>query len=563
MFQRLTKLNGGVFFALALLAVAAVAVACGDDDDEGGPGEPSGEARQGGEITVQYFEFQSFDPHFSSFAQDIGHQTFVFRGLYKLDENNQPVPEMAADLPEISEDGKTYTIKLKEGLLWSDGDDLKAEDFVAGIERTCNPDNAGEYQYVLSNVVGCDEYYAATDASEEEKARLREQLGVRALDDHTIEIQLEQPQPTFTIILSMWVAWPVPVHIVPSGSDPWPDDPTKLAFNGPFVVSEYVPKERMVFTRNPNYAGQPAYLDKITFRYIEDNAQSNNAFRSGELDMAVADATNLRAIQQEFQEELVSYVTPTTIGLEMQLAKEPLDDLNVRLALSRAIDRETLANEVLQGAVIPTTTWVPPDIIGVEGPDVFADQIGFNPEKAREALAEAGYPNGEGFPKLSILIRDSAGNRAMAEFLQAQFKEILNIDTEIEIVDAPTRSKRFTEGQFELFPGGWHQDYPDPENWIVGLFDTGGTLNNYNCSDPEIDDLIERAKFNPNDEERRELYRQANELISTRICGVAPMYHSAAHILVNPKLHGPRELAGSNDRVLAGDWAPELWWLEQ
>ncbi len=554
---------------LGMFAVAAVvfaAAACGDDDEEGeGPSGEAGQPRQGGEIVVQYLEFQSFDPHYSSFAQDIGHQTFVFRGLYKLNKDNEPVPEMAADMPQISADGKTYTVKIKPGLKWSDGDDLKAEDFVAGIERTCNPDNAGEYQYILSNIVGCDDYYAATDKSASEKAALREKLGVRAIDDTTIEFKLQQPQPTFTTILTMWMTWPVPVHIVPDGSTPWPEDPTKLAFNGPFVVSEYVPKERMVFTRNPNYAGQPAYLDKITFRYIEDNVQSNNAFRAGELHMALADATNLKSLQQEFPDKLLSYVTPTTIGLEMQLKKKPLDNLNVRLALSRAIDRKALAENVLQGAVTPTTTWVPPEVLGLDpnATDIFEEQIGFNPEKAKEALAAAGYPNGQGFPTLSILIRDSAGARATAEFLKEQFKTILNIDVNIEIVDAPTRSKRFTEGQFELFPGGWHQDYPDPENWIIGLFDTGGTLNNYNCSDPEIDALIEQARYNTNDRERREQYRKVNELISTRICGVAPMYHSLNHVLIDPRLKGVRENATSQDRVLAGDWAPELWWLSE
>ncbi|GBD22868.1 Oligopeptide-binding protein OppA [bacterium HR29] len=559
------KFNWRALLGLFALAAVVLAAACGDDEEGGGPGGEAEQPRQGGEIVVQYLEFQSFDPHFSSFAQDIGHQTFVFRGLYKLNKDNEPVPEMAADMPQISADGKTYTVKIKPGLKWSDGDDLKAEDFVAGIERTCNPDNAGEYQYLLSNIVGCDDYYAATDKSAAEKAALRAKLGVRAIDDTTIEFKLQQPQPTFTTILTMWMTWPVPIHIVPDGSTPWPEDPTKLAFNGPFVVSEYVPKERMVFTRNPNYAGQPAYLDKITFRYIEDNVQSNNAFRAGELHMALADATNLKALQQEFPDKLLSYVTPTTIGLEMQLKKKPLDNLNVRLALSRAIDRKALAENVLQGAVTPTTTWVPPEVLGLDpnATDLFEEQIGFNPEKAKEALAAAGYPNGQGFPTLSILIRDSAGARATAEFLKEQFKTILNIDVNIEIVDAPTRSKRFTEGQFELFPGGWHQDYPDPENWIIGLFDTGGTLNNYNCSDPEIDDLISKARYNTNDQERREQYKKVNELISTRICGVAPMYHSLNHVLIDPRLKGVRENATSQDRVLAGDWAPELWWLSE
>src|SRR5690606_6016292 len=148
-----------------------------------------------------------------------------------------------------------------------------------------------------------------------------------------------------------------------------------------------------------------------------------------------------------------------------------LSNFDVRLALSRAIDRETLNTVVLQGAHVPTTTWVPPGTSGLE-PDAFADAIGFNPEEAAAALERAGYPGGEGFPTLTILLRDTPSNTAMAGFLQASFSDHLGIDVDIQIVDAPTLSQRFTDEQFELFPGGWSQDYPDAENWIIGQFDS-------------------------------------------------------------------------------------------
>lgn len=147
-----------MLLAFAVFAMTAFAAACGDDDDDpddGGDGPTStsttggGDAKEGGEITIQYLEHASFDPHYSSFAQDIGVQGMVFRGLYALDVKNVPQPLMAADMPEISSDGKTYTIEIQDDLEWSDGEPLKAKDFVAGFIRTCNPDNAGEYQYIL------------------------------------------------------------------------------------------------------------------------------------------------------------------------------------------------------------------------------------------------------------------------------------------------------------------------------------------------------------------------------------------------------------------------------
>jgi ABC-type oligopeptide transport system substrate-binding subunit len=560
-----------MLFSILTIFALTFAVACGDDDDDDDDGDPTAtspadEDKMGGEITVHYVEFDSFDPHFSSFSQSIGHQGMVFRGLYKLDTENAPVPEMAAEAPAISSDGLTYTVKLQDGLTWSDGDDLLAEDFVLGMQRTCHFAIGGQYQYVLSNVVGCDELYDAEaneGKSEAEIAALTEAVGARAVDDTTVEFTLEAPQPTFTILLSMWPTWPVPAHIVPGAGDEWPTDPTTLAFNGPFVVDSYTPGVEMVFARNDNYAGgHLAYLDRVTFRYIEDTAQANNAYRSGELQMAVADTSNLTGLQSEFPDNLLSQPSASTIGLEMNMDNEFLADPLVREAFSRSIDRETMASVVLQGAHIPTTSWVPPDIIG-QGvtTDSFADQIGYDPERAAAALEEAGYPNGEGLPVFSYVLRDTPSGIAISEFLQAEW-EALGIEIDIQIVDAPTRSQRFTNEDFDLFPGGWIQDYPDPENWIIGLYDTDGGLNHYNCSDPEIDALIEQAQFNTNNEERLSQYAEINELISAGLCGIAVWYHQGNHYLIADELGGAREFSTSQNRVLAGDWAAEEWFLQ-
>jgi oligopeptide transport system substrate-binding protein len=571
------KLRWWTLLSVLVIAFVALAAACGDDDDDdggddGGDATPTtaggdngfDESKMGGEVTIQALEFQSFDPHFSSFSQDLMHLKQVFRGLYKLDIENNPIPEMADGAPSISEDGKTYTITLKDGIVWSDGTPITAADFVLGIQRTCNYVNAGGYQYVISNIVGCDDYYDAANAdkTEAEVEALREAVGATAIDDKTFEITLNSAQPTFTLILTMWPTWPIPSHVFSDPGGEWPA-PTDLVFNGPFKVESYAAGESMVFVRNEDYkGGHLAYLDKVTFRYIEDTATANNAYRNGEVLMALADTTNFEGLKTEFPEELFSQVSAVTIGLQMQMEVPPLDNKDVRLALSRAIDRDTLNSVVLQNANFPTTTWVPADVAGI-AQDTFDDTVGFNPEEAKKHLEAAGYPNGEGFPELGILIRDTPGNKATAEFLQSQFKEILNINVTVEIVDAPTRSQRFTDEDFELFPGGWGQDYPDPENWIVGLFDTGGGLNHYNCSMPEIDSLIEAAKFNPNNEERKEQYRQVNALIVENACGIAPMYHRANNYLISAELGGAREFSTSNDFVLAADWISEEWYLKK
>jgi len=551
----------------AILLLAAFA-ACGDDDEDGSPdGEPQaggGERIDGGELTVQSFEFSTLDPHVSSAYQDLSLHRMLWRGLYTLDKDNIPQPAMAAAKPEVSEDGLTFTITLREDLKWSDGDDLTADDFVAGIHRTCNPDNAGEYEYVLANLAGCDAHYT----NEAFDAALEEEIGVRAIDTATIEFSLIEPQPTFPIILSLYMTFPSPVHLLPNSSDPWPsgpDAPGELAYNGPYILTGYQPGDSVTLGSNPEWAapaGVSPTLDQITIKFIDDLAQATNAYRTDEILSTGVDATQLETIVAEFGDEYFKWISPTTIALGLQMEKPPLDQLEVRLALSQAIDREALNRVVFQGGNEPTTSWIP-EVTGGHAPAEFGDIIGFDPAKAKENLETAGFPDGAGFPELTILAIDLPESEDTAEFLQQAFKTHLNIDVQIETVDAPTQFDRYVAEQFDLIDAGWLQDYPDPENWVLGQFEGTGSANHYNCADPDIDALVQDARFNADDAERRGQYKEINELISTSLCGVIPHRHSNNHWLIKPNVVGMRENLSGQDFTIAGDWAAEYWGLSE
>lgn len=556
-----------LFSVLVVFAISLLVAACGDDDDDGGgDATPSGGTpKRGGEITIVYPEPESFDPHYSAFAQDIGVQRMVWRGLYKLNLENQAEPELASALPEISSDGKTYTVKLKSGLKWSDGEPLTAKDVVAGIQRTCDPDNAGNYKDTIGNIVGCDEFYAAADKSQAEKDSLRNAVGVKALDDTTIEIKLENAQPTFTLVLSLWMTFPLPSHIVQTSSAPWPDV-TELVYSGPYKIQEYKAQDQAVLVRNDNFHGTPAHIDKITMKYIDQLDVAENAYRANQIDITRVNLTNLTAVKADpvLGKEYLQVPGVTTRAVHMNLTKAPLDNPKVRLALSQATDRETLNRVAFQEAYIPSTTWMPPVVAGGGVTETSFDSVvGFNPEQAKKTLADAGYPNGQGFPRLTITVNDVPDRKATAEFLKEQWKQLLNIDIEIEVVDSRTRAEKFTSEDYELFPGGWTQDYPDPENWVAGLFNSDGANNHYNSNNKELDDLFEKASFNTNDEERREQYRKINELLSKDPLLAGPvLYQESFNYIVKSRLHGPKENAGPSDAFLAGDWNIEAWWVE-
>lgn len=563
-----------VLLALAVFALLAVSVACGDDDDdEGGStgagntpgtsGQASGQPKRGGEITIQHRPFGSFDPHFTAFGRDISQQGMVFRGLYKLDREDRLQPELAAALPQISSDGKTYTVKLKSGLKWSDGQPLTAKDVVAGFQRTCNPKVAGQYSANLFNIVGCRDYYTSEAKSASEQDALLKSLGVREVDELTTEIKLLQPQASFAIQLALWFSWPVPSHVVTSPGADWPTDPTKLVFSGPFKVTSFKEKESMVLERNENYGGAHlAYLDRITIRYIENLETANNAYRSGELVHTRANDTALDVVRADakLSKELYAASTsPSTQGLTMYIGAPPLDNAKLRLALSQATDRETLNKVVLKDAHIPTTTWIPVSLIG-EKENPFQSSIGFDPEKAKKNFADSGAPKDL---KLKISIIDTPAQKGVAAFLQEQWKKHLGITLEIEVLDSPSLQKLFQDEKYQIVLQGWTQDFPDAENWVDGLYNSDGPNNHYGCANPRIDELLEKARTNLNDAERRNQYKEINRLIAEEICGVAPLYHQRVFYLTSPQLKGPRENATSQDRYLAGDWAVEEWWLDR
>ncbi|MGD9933208.1 MAG: peptide ABC transporter substrate-binding protein [Dehalococcoidia bacterium] len=550
---------------ISLFAVLSVAVACGDDDDDdGGGGGGGAAAAKGGTITIGAKQFETWDPHFSDFAQDIAHYFKVWRGMYELDLDNKPVAAMADGAPTVSSDGKTYTIKLQKDLKWSDGEPLTAKDFVLGIQRTCNPDNAGHYQYILTAIVGCDDYYAATEASDAEKDTLLKALGVTAKDDLTVEIKLSAAQPTFPILLALWPTFPIPSHKVASPNAAWPG-PMENVYNGPFMPSAYTEKSSMELIPNPNWAGdQKPNLDKIVLKYVDDDSVLNNAFRTNEVQATLANKAELDKLKTEFgqDKQLFLYPATRTIGIEFNMKDATLSKPEVRLALSQATDRATMMTVVFQNGNTATTSWVPPQRNALKGGE-YDQYLAFDVTKAKENLKKAGYENGAGFPSITLLQTDSQTNKLAGEFLQAEWKKHLGIEIKLEFVDSKTRSARFNATDFQLVLGGWQEDYPDPENWFIGLWETDGSINKTKTSIKALDDLIAGAKFNTNDEARRKAYRDAEKVLLEQASGIAPIYHTLAAFIVKDTITGMVEWKRPGDTFVPGDWNPEYWGLKK
>ncbi len=405
----MTKLKWRALLSVfAILAILMIAVACGDDDSStntpanGASPSASGSttAKASGTITIAGLQFETWDPHFSDFAQDISHFYMVWRGLYEFDLNSKPIPSMADGNPVVSDGGKTYTIKLKKDLKWSDGTPITADDFVAGLQRTCNPDNAGHYEYIMVAVVGCDAYYTSNGdpkatppkpaASDAEKEALRAKVGVRAVDASTVEYKLTDAQPTFPILLAMWPTFPLNSTKIKATDKAWPG-PLENSYNGPFMPSAYTEKDHLDLVPNPNWAGaQKAQVTKITIRYIDDISVANNAYRNGEIDATAVNLPDLATVQKDptLSKELVEYPATRTIGLEFNLTDPVMAKKEVRVALSMAVDRDQLNKVANQGANVPSTSWMPPPRSGLTA-GTYDSLLGFDVTKAKAQLSSA------------------------------------------------------------------------------------------------------------------------------------------------------------------------------
>jgi oligopeptide transport system substrate-binding protein len=526
---------------LALLAVAILGMAaCGGGKDEGNAVPQVLRARIAGDP-------ETLDPQKGGFATDISIMRQLFRGLVYFDQDLNVVAAAAEGVPSfenggISEDGLTYTFKLREGLAWSDGSPLTAHDWEYSLKRFLDPNLGGNqyYQSFYYVIQGAQEYNTALGTPDEprtptvgELAKLRENVGVNAVDDRTLEIRLKTASNTFLYLMSLWPGYPVKHEVIDSLGDAW-IEAGSLVSNGPFMLTEWDHDQRLVLERNPHYWGPEAGLERLELLVVPDETAAFQAYQNGEIDFTAAPPAELATLKTnpEFHAE----AQLSTFGLLFNIAQKPFDDPVVRKAFARAIDRQAYIDLVVQGFGMPTTGWIPP---GTPGFDPEAGQaISFDPEAARSLLADAGYPEGRDFPTIVLTTVSEDIGRLSAEFVQEQIKQNLGVNVEIEALDPPSFQMRFGTGEFQMTFLGWNADYPHPENWIRDLFHTGASANIAGYSNTRVDELIDQASAEKDPLAAVELYKEAQRIILDEDSVLAPIYHGISAFVVKPYVRG-------------------------
>ncbi len=538
--------------ALAGLLFAA----CGKDSNKSGggaqvqPGAPADAAPADQQILRLRLagEPKTIDPHLTNFADETTLTKPLFSGLFTFNEELKVVANMAAEMPTvdnggISKDALTYTIKMRKDGKWSDGKQVTAQDFAYSMKRAMDPKLAGPYASFYFAIKGAEAYNTALgtkdapkNPSDSDLAKLRDAVGVSAKDDYTVVYTLAEPSPSFLSVLALWAAFPVRQDIVEKFGDKWTEAGNHVS-NGAFMLKEWKHGESITFVPNPYWFGGKAKLSQLIVRFMDNDAAAYAAYLNGELEMTTIPPANRKDVQSPanpLNKELVRKNELTTFALMMNNKIAPFDNVKVRQAFSLAMDRKGYVDVVLVGVGQPTTTWIPSGMPGYDAES--GKQYEFNPTKAKQLLAEAGYPDGKGLPKITFLATSTDTNRnVVAPFVIDNFKKNLGIDVEYDFVDTATYTARYTKNQHQIAIGGWGADWPYPDNWLPEILGTNATNNHTQYSNPKFDDLMKRAVQEPDQAKSLDLYKQGQKL-ALDDASLAPIYNREVFILVKPKV---------------------------
>lgn len=541
----------GVLMTVTLLLTAcpAAAPAGPSTGDTAAPAPAAVEQEKVLNVNLGTFP-DMLDPQKSSFVNEIANLQMVYEGLTRQDAALDTVPA-AAESWEYNEDATEVTFTLREGLTYSDGSPLNAERFAYSIRRNINPVTAGEYASITDEILGAPEWRGCGEdaaACETAEAQVMESVmashadgtACAGYDDaacNTLTLKLSRPAPYFHVVMSLWVTFPAKEELITAAGENWWTDGDNHIGNGPFILDTLEMGTRALYTPNPNYWGEVPKVS-VDFAFITDSAVAFEAYKNDEFDIVplVAEDYEVVMADPELSQQANIYPGSCTFAVMFHQLKEPFTDQKVREAFAYALDRESWVSDVLRGLGSPTLTWIPQ---GFPGYDAEESRWGFDPEAAKQAIADSSYGSIENLPEIKVTFSDTPRNRTRWEWAVAKWKEVLGVDIALDPVESTTftaLTKDISTAP-QMFLLGWCADYPDPQNWLSVYWKTGAFSERIGYSNPELDALLVEADIELDPEVRAELYAEAQRML-TDSAPVAFMWNNVNSYLVKPWVTG-------------------------
>ena len=501
-------------------------------------------------FTVQYGSNpETLDPALNSAIDGANTIITIFEPLLLINENNEVVGGQAESW-ETSEDGLTWTFTMRDGLKWSDGTDLNAKDFEYSFKRMVDPNTAAPYaETCLGMIDGFEEAAGFPDADGNPTAEPNpDALNVKASDDgKTLTIVLSYPCSYFDKMAAFATMSPVQQATVEANGDAWCTSPDTFVSNGPYMITDWTPSERIVLTKNPNYVGgwdsSKIVSDTITLLLLEDSSASYAAYNSGEAQL-IKDVPTDEIPSLTKAEDGGDFYVDTILGtyyVSLNLQRDAFKDAKVRKALSLAIDRDYVANTIMQGTYSAADSIVGPGIVDESGyfhdngnaPYISADYEA-NLAEAKKLLEEAGYPNGEGYPTIEYSTNDAGYHVPLAEYLQQAWGD-LGITLTINKMEWSSFTPARRAGEYDVARNGWVMDYNDPSN-MLDLFCSGNGNNDGKYSNPDFDAAIDASRVADSAEHFAQLHKAEDILMEDMGC--LPIAYYNDYWLQSPTLKG-------------------------
>ena len=516
------SLPARTFHALCLAALLLVVSGCGGGESNVSLGNRTGTLHWGNGT-----EPQSLDPHIATGVPEHHIITSLMEGLVLKDSTTlAPIPGVAESW-DVSDDGRVYTFHLRQNARWSNGDPHIAQDYVWSWWRALQPALGNLYAYMYYSINNAQEYYEGTITD-------FDQVGVKALDDYTLQVTLENPTPYFLQLLDHYSLFPVHQATVEKFGTAdergtrWTYE-GNIVTNGPFQLLEWQINRRVVVERNPFYwDAENVGLNKIIFYPTENAVSEERMFRSGQLHYTNDVPTDkIPVYRNEGNPSLRVAPYLGSYFYRINTNVPHLQDKRVRRALAMAIDREQITEHILQAGQMPTYALTPPGTMGYYP----KSDLTFDPEAAKQLLAEAGYPNGEGFPVTEILYNTNESHRKVAVAIQQMWNKYLNIEIKLLNQEWKVYLDSESAGQYTISRASWIGDYVDP-NSFLDLFLCNGGNNRTGWCNAEYDRLIlDVAPKMKSHEERLAVFQEAETLLLDAMPMIPIYIYTSKHLM--------------------------------
>jgi oligopeptide transport system substrate-binding protein len=511
-----------IIMLVTMLSLSSVLAGCGGDQKASGD---SKNVKQ--EMTLNMTsEPPAIDPGLATDTTSGWVLDHIFEGLYTRDKDGNPVPGMAQDT-KVSKDGKTYTFTIRDGAKWSDGTPVTAHDFEFAWKRVLNPDTGSAFAFYLYYIKGAEAFNKGKGSADD--------VGVKAVDDKTLQVELNAPVGYFDKLLTMWTFYPVKKELV-EGNKNWSADAAKYVSNGPFKMTEWKHNNQVVIEKNDNYYDKSVVnLKKVTFKVVNDATTYYQMYKTGDLDLIMTLPTDVISTERKTKE----YKEVPYFGTYMYMFnvdKKPFNNAKVRRAFTMAIDRKSISENVTLAGEIPAYSMVPP---GVKTPDGdFREKGGNyfeeNVAKAKKLLAEGMKEEGwDKLPQVTLLYNTAESNKKVAEAVQEMIKKNLGVNIKLGNQEWKTYLDTTQQRNFQMARMGWIGSFVDPV--VILDYYLGDSPNNRTgWVNKKYDDLMAQSKVEQDSAKRYDLLHQAEEVLMTDL-PFMPVYFYTNTYLTSPK----------------------------